>query len=92
MQMYIRNNLTQVCLSLDFDPHNLVQPNYLHDSQEWAVSLKSLLQVANNRLYDIIERHRDVDAQFIDLIQPLAASLLKSMFHVVERLIDFIRN
>lgn len=81
-----------MCLSLDFDPHDLVQRHHLHQRQERPMILTSLVQVADNGLGDIRNWHRNVETRLVDLIPTVSACLPKCVFNIIERLIDLFAN
>jgi hypothetical protein len=81
-------SLTYVRFCLDLDSHRLVKSDDLYDRHERSMVPASLLQVANNRLSDIVDRHRDVYARFVNLVPAFSTSLLNRMFNVLESLVN----
>jgi len=54
--------------------------------------LASPFQVANNWLRNLINRHGNVEARFVDLVPALPTSLANGMFDVVKSLVNLLRK
>lgn len=52
------------------------------------MGLEMLLHVAHYMFDNVVKRDRNVEANFVDLVQALAASQLECMLYVIEGLVD----